>query len=119
MCSWARPLGERAADDLNGALEAIQTRSFEPADSAHIYALVRRLMAVSASDHMADPVLSLLVNNRGVRVGVRDPMRPAAETLVASGVLEKARERYTLAPGYRRAARELAVQRRVLRRQRS
>jgi hypothetical protein len=115
---WLERLAERAADDLNGALAAIQNLSFEPADSAHIYALVRRLMAVSASDHMADAVLSLLVNNRSLRIGVRDPMRPAATALVASGVLEKERERYTLAPRYRRAVRELAVQRRVLRRQR-
>lgn len=116
---WLQRLASRAADDLNSALEEIEKLSFEPADSAQSYALVRRLIAACVGDHMADAMLSLLVNNRVIRIGVRDPLRAPAQALVTSGVLEKVRERYTIAPHYRRAVGELAVRRRVLRRQRT
>lgn len=81
-----------------------------------MYALVRRLVAAIPDDQTADAVLSLLVNNRGIRVGVRDPLRPAATRLMTAGILEKERERYTVAARYRRAVVELAVRRRVLKR---
>lgn len=119
LYDWLDSLSRRAADDLNEALAAIGALSFEPLDIATVYGFVRQLTVACPDDTTADALLSLLVNNRVVRIGTRDPLREPATSLVRAGILTKARERYTLEPKYRRAAIELSVRRRVLRRQRS
>lgn len=121
LWGWLEMLRSAAADDLNSVLEVIERRTIAPADSAPTYALIRRVMSATRDDQEADALLSLIVHQRVVRLGVSDPLRVPVMALMAQGVLKRSASRrggFYVDPTFSRAASELAVIRRVVRRRR-
>lgn len=55
------------------------------------YELVRRVLLATPDPSLQQPLLSILINARGIRCASGDPLRPAVDALIRAGVVERSR----------------------------
>jgi hypothetical protein len=111
LFEWLNTLAADAAAEVNATLEFVERRTFFPPNSLQPYNLVRRISEALADRATAEAALSLIVNNRAIRLGAGDPLRPMVEALVRHEVLTRQdRATFVVTPLFRRAVAELRGQ---------
>ncbi|WP_340647020.1 hypothetical protein [Phenylobacterium sp.] len=101
-------LARRAADEVNAVLESLDKLTFFPPNSLRPYNLVRRISEALSDGAAADAALSLIVNNRAIRLAPGDPLRQMVKALERYEVLVKqSHATFVVAPLFRQAVAQL------------
>lgn len=109
-------LAADAAGEVNAVLERLDRLTFFPPGSLRPYHLVRRISEALPDRTAADAALSLIINNRAIRLAPGDPLRPVVEALRRLEVLVRSdRTTFVVAPLFRQAVAELRGQARARR----
>jgi hypothetical protein len=117
LFGWLDTLAADAACEVNAALEHIEGHTFFPPNSLRPYNLIRRIGEALPDGAAVDAALSLIVNNRAIRLAPGDPLRPMVKALVRYEVLvPRDRSTFVIAPLFREAVMEMRGQRRGIRR---